>query len=249
MPEQKWNIHFEIYRKKTNQKPHFQLFTLQVDPDENVLDAIERIWAHKDRTLTFRHACHHSTCGVCGMRINGVEKLTCITPIRSVARDGGKIRVEPLRNFPVLSDLVVDISPFFQNMGKAAFSSVVNLDKAGLPYETDMETSADFERLVDCIECGLCVSACPAAMTSSEYIGPAVLAAIQMMSTSNGCGDLLAMADHENGAWRCHSAYDCSEVCPSNVDPAWRIMNLRRKIFTWRIKRSIKTTAQEKKHV
>ena len=73
-----------------------------------------RVWAFKDRTVCFRHACHHSTCGgVCGMRVNDVEKLTCITYIRDVTRDGGTLKVEPLRNFPVVSDLVVDMGIAF----------------------------------------------------------------------------------------------------------------------------------------
>lgn len=89
---------------------------MDVDPDEYVLDGIERIWAFHDHSLTYRHACHHSTCGACGMRVNGVEKLTCITTIRSVTGNHGVIRVEPLRNFPVFSDLVVDVAPFFQRL-------------------------------------------------------------------------------------------------------------------------------------
>src|SRR5574340_1164799 len=108
-----WKVTFKIYRKKDGEKLHYDSFTIDVDPDEYVLDAIERIWAFHDRTLTFRHACHHSTCGACGMRVNGREKLTCITTFRSVTRDGGACIIEPLRNFPVVSDLVVDI-------GKAA---------------------------------------------------------------------------------------------------------------------------------
>jgi succinate dehydrogenase/fumarate reductase iron-sulfur protein len=231
-----WQISLIITRKKGNGKSHEQTFSLEVDPDEYVLDAIERIWAFQDRSLTYRHACHHSTCGACGMIINGVEKLTCITPIRSVTSDRGTIKVDPLRNFEVLSDLVVDTGKFFQQLEATHFNQVSPVENACLPYERkQVENSGTFERLVDCIECGLCISACPVARTSSEYVGPAVLAAAQNQYLNTCESSLLDLVDNENGAWRCHSAYECTEVCPSNVDPAWRIMNLRRSIIRNRI--------------
>jgi len=82
MSETKWNVTLLVYRQKGAQSPHYDTFKLEVDPDEYVLDAVERVWAFHDRSLTFAHACHHSTCGACGMRVNGVEKtdLHCAHP-------------------------------------------------------------------------------------------------------------------------------------------------------------------------
>ncbi len=237
MSSSQWYVTFIITRQKEGKAPHTQTFKLEVDPDEYVLDAIERVWAYHDRSLVFRHACHHSTCGACGMRVNGVEKLTCITPIRQVTQDGGVVRVEPLRNFPVVSDLVVDMSEFYVRLEEARFSQVAPVDAANLTYEKDPRDGGDYERLVDCIECGCCISACPIALTTPAYLGPAILAATQESYNLTGDPKLLDFADQENGAWRCHSAYECTAVCPSNVDPAWRIMDLRRKITTNRIKR------------
>ncbi len=85
---EKWNITLRVSRRKEHEAPHFDDFKMEVDPDEYVLDAVERAWAFHDRTICFRHACHHSTCGACGMRVNGVEKLTCITLIRDVTSNG-----------------------------------------------------------------------------------------------------------------------------------------------------------------
>lgn len=236
MEKEKWNVTFIISRQKGDEQRHFQSFELEVDPDEYVLDGVERIWAFRDRSLTFRHACHHSTCGACGMLVNGVEKLTCITTIRSVTHNGGAIRVEPLRNFPVLSDLVVDMSDFFLRLESACFEQVASLQEARLPYEKKEEEFEDnAQRLVDCIECGLCISACPAAMTSSAYAGPAVLAAAQHSFGQSGDISLINLADNAEGVWRCHSAFECTAVCPSNVDPAWRIMDMRKKIIGRRL--------------
>ncbi len=144
-----------------------------------MLDAVERVWAFHDRTLTFRHACHHSTCGACGMRVNGVEKLTCITPVRSITHNNGIIKVEPLRNFPLVSDLVVDVSHFFQDLERTQTPQVVSNRQGKLDYESISNLEEDKERLVDCIECGLCVSACPIALTDKSYLGPASLAGLQ----------------------------------------------------------------------
>jgi len=164
------------------------------------------------------------------MRVNGVEKLTCITTIRSVAQNGGILRIEPLRNFPVVSDLVVDMSAMYVRLDQARFDQVAPVDKSHLGYEPDPQDGGSYERLVDCIECGCCISACPVALTEPDYLGPAVLAAIQHSITQSPNPALLDFADHVDGIWRCHSAYECTAVCPSNVDPAWRIMDLRRKV-------------------
>lgn len=230
---QTWHVTFEIFRKKGNQSSHFDRFEMKVDPNEYVLDGIERIWAFHDRSLVFSHACHHSTCGACGMVVNGIEKLTCITPIRSVTKDGGVIRVEPMRNFPVISDLSVDMIIFYQRMESVGHQPVVSIAYEDSKGKFNPED--DLLRLSDCIECGLCISACPIALTTPAYLGPAVLSGAQQSGDLNPC--VLELVDSENGAWRCHSAYECTEVCPSNVDPAWRIMNLRKQLVTRRIKK------------
>ena len=238
-----WKITVNVLRQKgPTDKPHFQSFPLEIHPDEYVLDAIEKIWAFQDRSLTFRHACHHATCGACGMRVNGKEKLTCITSLHTVVKNNGVLKIEPLRNFPVLSDLVVDMGHLYRQTEEADFQQVVPLEAAQLPYKITPNRTPNepHERLVDCIECGLCVSACPAAFTSTDYRGPAALAAIQQGIAFAPNEVLFDLADHENGVWRCHSAFECTEVCPSNVDPGWRIMNLRRRVIHHRISRVFK---------
>lgn len=239
--ETPWKVTFMISRQKGQETPHFQSFVLDVNPEEYVLDAIERVWAFKDRSLCFAHACHHSTCGACGMRVNGVEKLTCITPIRDVVSNGGTVRVEPMRNFPVVSDLAVDMGPLYRKMEQVGHRSVValaiepafeKLDKAR------QEEIHSFTRLSDCIECGLCISACPAAATHSDYLGPAPLAGAHQhgLKTNGKSNGLLALVDSEIGLWRCHSAFECTAVCPSNVNPAGKIMELRRQVLGARLR-------------
>jgi succinate dehydrogenase / fumarate reductase iron-sulfur subunit len=174
------------------------------------------------------------------MRVNGVEKLTCITTIRSVTHDRGTIHVDPLRNFPVIGDLVVDMGQFYVRMDQARFGQVAGLNNANLGYENDTPEGEEQERLVDCIECGCCISACPVALTTPAYLGPAVLAGIQHSYLQEENPKLLDFADQADGVWRCHSAFECTAVCPSNVDPAWRIMDLRRKVVGNRIHKFIR---------
>jgi len=170
------------------------------------------------------------------MRVNGVEKLTCITPLHTVARNGGRIRVEPLRNFPVISDLVVDMGGLYTRMEEVGHLPL-NLDSLEAAHKKERPAGPagdGYQRLADCIECGLCISACPISGSSSGYLGPAVLAGCQQHGI-RGEDHLLRLADSENGVWRCHSAFECTAVCPSYVDPGWRIMDLRRKVFRERL--------------
>jgi succinate dehydrogenase / fumarate reductase iron-sulfur subunit len=230
-----WTVTYVLHRQKGQGPPHFDQYTLEVSPDEYVLDGVERIWAFHDRSLTFRHACHHSTCGACGMRVNGTEKLTCITRIRDVTHDGGTIKVEPLRNFPVVSDLAVNMGPLYAAMERVGSRQVVPL---GAAHDSAAIAPIDDGalRLADCIECGLCLSACPVAATAPDYLGPAALAALQ-----HGCLDgdagLADLADSQDGVWRCHSAFECTAVCPSFVEPARWIMAARRQMVAQRLRR------------
>lgn len=232
----KWNITLKIYRQKEGVAPHYDTFKMEVNPDEYVLDLVERVWAFHDRTLCYAHACHHSTCGACGMRVNDGEKLTCITPVRDVVADGGTLKVDPLRNFPVISDLSVDMGTLYTRMDKVGHHSVVELSKE--PAEDldriiaskDPVEDEEIFRLSDCIECGLCISACPIATTTSDYLGPAVLAGAYQHGVK-GNKNLLAFVDSAGGVWRCHHAFECNEVCPSNVDPGSKIMELRKQVI------------------
>jgi succinate dehydrogenase / fumarate reductase iron-sulfur subunit len=174
------------------------------------------------------------------MRVNGVEKLTCITPIRDVTSDGGVVRVEPLRNFPVVSDLAVDMGKLYTQMDEVGHNPVHSDFKEAIQSEDrpagPVSDQQEFIRLSDCIECGLCISACPISNSSMDYLGPAILAGAQQHGI-NGDDRLLHLVDCENGVWRCHSAFECTAVCPSFVDPGRRIMDLRRQVVGERIKR------------
>jgi succinate dehydrogenase / fumarate reductase iron-sulfur subunit len=219
-------------------RPHFDRFTMPVDPErDTLLDLIERTWASLDRTLVFRHACHHASCGTCAIRVDGRERLPCVTTVADVWNGRSALTLEPLRNFPVVADLAVDPSGLLARMSALQMPYVRTVEPAvrassGVARDGDVGAAERFE---DCIECGACVSACPVAGGDPDYLGPAVLAAAERLIEAgdiNRAARALDMADTDHGVWECRSIWACSAVCPSGVDPAARIMALRRAVLT-----------------
>jgi len=229
-----------VFRSRPGRPARYETFEVEVPETAHLIDALEKIWATKDRTLSFRHACHHASCGTCGVRVNGVEKLACVTPVADYP-EGKIITVEPLRNHPVVADLVVDPGTVFRPLHEVGLRIVREMedDWPGADvrsFGADGEPAPDrLTRFEDCIECGLCVSACPVAGSDPLYSAPAVLAAVERITAEPRGADperALAAARGEHGAWRCHGVFECSEVCPSSVHPADAIMRLRRRMIT-----------------
>jgi succinate dehydrogenase / fumarate reductase iron-sulfur subunit len=226
-----WKITYQIERYRPGQPPRTDTFQVEIEPDEYILDGVERIWFEQDRDLIFRHACHHASCGSCAFVCNGVEVLPCIVRIDAVTHDGGTLHLEPLYGFNVIGDLVVDMDEFFERMQTAAMPIVGPADPLAAG------DTSDYNRFEDCIECGMCVSACPVMAANSGYVGPAALAAVERVRQTTGQLDdeQRALADGRNGLWRCHASFECSAVCPSNVDPARKIMALRKHLTMQRL--------------
>jgi succinate dehydrogenase / fumarate reductase iron-sulfur subunit len=216
---------FRVFRfKRGDPEPHFDTFDVPVGPTSTLLDALRWIQLRSDRTLALRHSCLHASCGTCGVQANGREVLMCVTYVHDLGRE---ITVEPLANIPVLTDLVVDMKEFY---GRFPELHPVLRESEFLPTAAVPDSLDRYVRYEDCIECGLCVSACPIVATSDGYVGPAALASAQRMAEEPrgvDVDDVLDWADHEDGVWRCHAAFECTEACPSNVNPAARIMALR----------------------
>jgi succinate dehydrogenase / fumarate reductase, iron-sulfur subunit len=215
---------FRVFRyARDGRVDRFDEFDVPVDESATVLQGLRWIQRQSDRSLSFRHSCFHASCGTCGVRANGREALACVTRVETET-----VTIEPLANIPVLTDLVVDMRPFFE---RYAPEHPLLRATERTPASLDRVSAGPFERLEDCIECGLCLSACPIAATDDRYVGPAALAwAQRVLEEPRGASvnDVLDWADAEHGAWQCHAAFECTEACPSGVFPAERIMKLRR---------------------
>ncbi len=206
----------------------WQDYSVQVPEGAYLLDALEAAGG-QDPTLLYRHSCHHASCGSCGVRVNGREMLACITPLNEVTDSRGRVNLEPLRNFPLMGDLVVDYGIFMHRLDEVDMPPVRAQERQALAAG-----SQHLVRFENCIECGLCISACPIAGSDAGYAGPAILAAAgRILEEPRGKdgASTLACIDHEHGAWRCHAIFECSEVCPADVDPARLIFLLRNRML------------------
>ena len=216
---------FRVYRYKRGDPGwRFDLFVVPVTSRTTVLEALRWTQLHLDRTLALRHSCLHASCGTCGVQVDGREVLACVTPVDEL---GATITVEPVANIPVLTDLVVDMREFVARFPEEIATVRASEQPAGAVPPDGIGAYGRFE---DCIECGLCLSACPVSATSDAYVGPAALAAAQrLLEEPRGVDPdrVLDWADDPSGAWRCHAAFECTAACPSNVRPAERIMALR----------------------
>jgi succinate dehydrogenase / fumarate reductase iron-sulfur subunit len=229
---------FSVFRwRQGDVAPHYDTFRVPIGPRTTVLEALLAIRTRQDPTLTLRHSCLHASCGTCGVRVNGTEALACVTP---VAEQGEPVVVEPLANLPVVSDLVVDMAGFYDHLAPP-----------GRPLVQASELvvgEAGGTRFEDCIECGLCVSACPVSGSDANYVGPAALAAASRVVREPRGADpaaVLSWVDDEAGCWRCHVAMECSRACPAGVDPAEAIMSLRRRLVGRRLAGMLRSGRQE----
>jgi succinate dehydrogenase / fumarate reductase iron-sulfur subunit len=227
--------------------PHYEQFRVPAGPRTTVLDALLAVRRGLDPGLTLRHSCLHGSCGTCGMRVNGREVLACVTRLEGL---GDPVVVEPLAGLPVLGDLVVDMEEVYQRLEPAGrplvrASEQAQTDRSG--PDSQGPVLEGLERFEDCLECGLCLSACPVA-GDPRYLGPAALAAAERVLEEPRGADprkVLGWVDDAHGAWRCHAAFECSAVCPAGVDPAGAIMRLRRRLLADRLPRLIGRYSRE----
>ncbi|UCD77707.1 MAG: succinate dehydrogenase/fumarate reductase iron-sulfur subunit [Desulfobacterales bacterium] len=225
MPIKKLTFKILRYKPDRIDPPRFQEFTLEADTDISVLDALEKIRHKQDNTLMYRHSCHHSSCGTCACKINGKERLTCITKIQELP--GDTIELTPLEGFEPIGDLVVDVSRLYGDLPD---------DWSYLRKSEEVKSTArpqgirQFTRFENCIECGACVSACPVTEKNAAFLGPAVLAALnsELQKSPQKESYLTSLAGSKRGHHLCERALNCSRVCPTAVYPARHIADLRR---------------------
>jgi succinate dehydrogenase/fumarate reductase iron-sulfur protein len=201
---------------------HFDEFDVPVDAGTTLLDALRWIQLNRDASLSLRHSCLHASCGTCGVRVNGREELACVCGLDELGDD---IRVEPLANLPALTDVVVDMRPFYDRFPRER--PLIRVSE--MPGAARPDDGHPFVRLEDCIECALCVSACPVA--AAGFAGPAaMIAGARALQEPRGSEpeDVLAWASGPNGVWQCTTCRACLDRCPAGLDPLRAIVGMRR---------------------
>jgi len=216
---------------------HPQEFRLDVGRGMTVLDALIRIKNEYDGSLALRYSCRSAICGSCAMTINGSEKLACRTSLRKELEHHGHMTIAPLRNFPVIKDLVVDMASFWSKVWDVhpwLTASREPQKRYGPTAQlTILPKDSQFHNVDACIMCGACVAACTVHEVSKGFLGPAALAKADRFlsdpreSRSSTRARLSALQD-EHGIWDCTRCNFCVEVCPKDVKPMEAIVRLRR---------------------
>jgi len=219
-----------VFRWTAGQAERLDEYRVTAAADTTVLDALVEIQRTQDPTLAFRYACRVGMCGSCAMVVNGRERWACRTRLGSLGQ--GPISVRPLYHFPLLRDLVVDMTPFAAKLRDVGAALTPRAEAE--PYALVSERSAERREIdlaIECIGCGMCVSACTMVGHNERFPGPAALNRA-----------LTLELDHRDAAreprWRvllsddalarCHGQGNCTEVCPMGLSPADSIRRLRR---------------------
>jgi succinate dehydrogenase / fumarate reductase iron-sulfur subunit len=209
-------------------EPHYETYGVKATKDTTVLDALFQILETQDHSLAFRYSCRSAVCGSCAMFINGRYKLACSTLISEIGRD---VIIQPLPHMPVIRDLVVDLTTFFEKY-KVIKPYVVPINPP--PEKEWIQSPKQRSKIndsTDCILCAACYSSCPSVWTGKRYLGPAAILQAYRFAADSRDGilrDRVEVLGSENGLWRCHTIFNCTEACPKSLNPARFIESLKR---------------------
>jgi succinate dehydrogenase / fumarate reductase iron-sulfur subunit len=231
-------VQFKVLRfdPKASSRPRTDTFNVPVTKGLTVLDGLHYIKENLDSSLAWRYSCRMGVCGSCGMFINSYPRLACNTQILELESE--TIHLKPLPNFDIIKDLVPDLSVLFQkHRSVKPFTMRKDMSLDDCPSGEFFQSVEELERYLQftyCIKCGLCMAACPTVATDLRYLGPQPLTQAyryNVDSRDDGSDERKEEAIGRHGAFRCHFAGACSEVCPKGVDPALGIQLLKRRAF------------------
>jgi fumarate reductase iron-sulfur subunit len=218
------------YRPEQESELTFLEYEVPCPKDWVVLDGLNYIKDRLDGTLSYRWSCRMGICGSCGMTVNGEPKLTCATFLADYGP--GPVRVEPLRNFPIIRDLIVDVGDFMRKLVRVKPWIVRRTEKplAEGEYLQTPDELEEYKQFSMCINCMLCYAACPIYGLDPKFIGPAAIALAQRYNLDNrdqGAADRMTVLSEHEGIWGCTFVGECTKVCPKHVDPAGAIQRYK----------------------
>lgn len=237
------NVTFRVFRYSgSGESPLYRDYEIPVIRGMTVLEGLIYIKENLDATISMRYSCRMGVCGSCGMIINGKPALACQTQILDLDLD--TIKLEPLPNYPVVKDLIPDLSSLFEK--HRAVSPYIlrddqrEMDHPTLEFYQSPEELEDYIQFSYCIKCGICLSVCPTVSTDPNFLGPQALAqaARFMIDTrDSGLDQRCDLVDSAHGVWRCHFAGACTEFCPKGVDPAMGAQIVKKTVILRKILR------------
>jgi len=234
------SLRIQRFDPSVEKGPHIEAYAVPQKDGMTVLDALIYAKDRLDHGIALRFSCRMASCGSCGMKINGRPRLACETQVADLR--SSTITVQPMDNFPIVRDLVVDLEPFFRRHA----AILPHLVRRGDPEEQESPTGEylmspeeldSFVQFTYCIKCGLCSSSCPTSSTDELFPGPQALAQEYRFlqdPRDEAVDQRLDLVDAAHGVWRCHFAGTCSAVCPKGVDPALGIQLMKRHVMAAR---------------
>jgi succinate dehydrogenase / fumarate reductase iron-sulfur subunit len=220
------------FNPEIDEQAHFETYTVEAEPQDQVLDVLNQVKWYQDGTLAYRRSCGHGICGSDAMRINGVNRLACKVLVRDV---GSSITVEPILGLPVVKDMIVDMEPFW-----AHYRSVKPffINEAPSPEQERLqspEQRARFDDSTKCILCAACTTACPSFWADGEYVGPAAIVQAHRFifdSRDSAADQRLEILGEQMGVWRCRTIFNCTVACPRDIKITQAIGEVKRAIAT-----------------
>jgi succinate dehydrogenase / fumarate reductase iron-sulfur subunit len=223
------------YDPEHDERPHFETYTVEAEPTDQVLDLLNRVKWYHDGTLSYRRSCGHGICGSDAMRINGANHLACKVLVKDV---GNQITVEPLLGLPVIKDLIVDLDPFFAHYRSVMPYLVNDEPTSSGPRPQTQEQRARFDDTTKCILCAACTTSCPSFWANGEYVGPAAIVQAHRFifdSRDRAGSERLRILNQQMGVWRCRTIFNCTEACPRDIKVTRAIGEVKKAIATGRI--------------
>jgi succinate dehydrogenase / fumarate reductase iron-sulfur subunit len=237
MPKDEVTIKVQRFDPSADKVPYWQDFRVKTKPGMTVLDALFEILNHQDGTLAFRFCCRAGVCGSCAMMIAGKIRLACETQVSALGLD--EIMLSPLPHQKMVKDLAVDYTHFFDRIKKVKPFLVGKEPYPDREYIQMPKERVPINEPIDCILCGSCTSSCTMAWTNSSYLGPAALLKSWrfIADTRDTITDdrLDILESEEEGVWRCHTQFNCVEVCPKKLNPTEAIQRQKIKVFKRRL--------------
>lgn len=229
----KRTIYFSIYRynPETDEAPYMQDFTIEIpqQSDPMVLTLLERLKAEQDQSISYRRSCREGVCGSDGMSINGKNGLACITSLSQLK--GSKIVIRPLPGFPVVRDLVVDMTQFYQQYERIEPYLQNNEVAPARERLQSPEDRSKLDGLYECILCACCTSSCPSFWWNPDkFVGPAgLLQARRFLADSRDTATQHRLDKLQDpfSVFRCRSIMNCVNVCPKGLNPTKAIAEIR----------------------
>jgi succinate dehydrogenase / fumarate reductase iron-sulfur subunit len=224
---------FSIYRYNpdVDNAPYMKEYELDVPDgsDMMVLDALILL-KEKDSSLSFRRSCREGVCGSDGLNMNGKNGLACITPLSDLKTK--KIVLRPLPGLPVVRDLVIDMTQFYNQYEKIK-PYLIN-DGKEQPAREHLQTIEEREKLdglYECILCACCSTSCPSFWWNPDkFIGPAgLLHAYRFLIDTRDTATEERLDDLQDAysVFRCHGIMNCVDVCPKGLNPTKAIGHIK----------------------